>query len=459
MKIDQRIIARYNLPVPRYTSYPPANFFRNGVTQDEYLQKVTQSNISGNQNIAFYIHIPFCKKICYYCGCNACKPQKNSEIDEYINALMKEIDFVTASIDRRRRISQIHFGGGTPNAIDIIFIEQIVKRLLRDFSFTDAPEIAIECNPAGLDYKYTEQLLEIGFNRISLGIQDFDNEILKSVNRQPSYLSLDKLLEFVREKSPSTSINLDFIYGLPGQSVAGFSETITKAIALKPDRLVTFSYAHVPWLKKHQQILDRRGLPSSQEKMEMFLSTRTLLVQSGYKAIGLDHYVLPHDELNIALENHQLHRNFQGYCTRKTTGQVYAFGVSAISQLQDSYLQNVKDVGHYTSLINQNLIPVEKGYFLSENEIIIKEAIEEIMCNGRLDISLLARKYNLSENNFFDICNFRQERLKEFIDDNLIEYENMTLKVTPLGEIFIRNIAAIFDPAYIIENNKYSKTV
>ena len=455
----KELIKKYNIPVPRYTSYPPANHFKEGISQEEIYEKLRHSNEMEPHNIAYYVHIPFCTKICFYCGCNACATRNEQEIEDYINALKKEIDITTSLIDKDRKISQIHFGGGTPNAIDVKYLKEIVNALKRKHKFTKNPEIAIECNPAWLDYQYIDELLEIGFNRISFGIQDFDAEILKNVNRDPSKIPISELMAYIRKKSPETSINLDFIYGLPGQTKQSFAQNMEKALLLKPDRLVTFSYAHVPWLKKHQQILEKKGLPSPDDKMDMFLTSRELLLENDYNPIGLDHYVLEQDELNLALKSNKLHRNFQGYCTRETTGQVYAFGTSAISQLKHSYLQNEKDVKRYIELINKNRLPVQMGYFLSDKEQIINETITEIMCNGKLDIKDFSDNHHISVSAFLEISQFQEHQLKDFIDDALIEYDHLLLKATKKGELFIRNIASLFDPAYSPENNKYSKSV
>lgn len=459
MIIDRNMISRYNLPVPRYTSYPPASSFKDGITEIEFINLVKESNHSVPEHISFYVHIPFCTRICYYCGCNACKLKDNRQVKEYTDALLKEIDKVSSLIEGHRKISQIHFGGGTPNSIDVVHIEKIVTRLVRDHRLINEPEIAIECNPAWLDYPYLDRLLDIGFNRLSFGIQDFNAEVLRLINRQPSKIEPGRLLEYIHGKSPGTPVNLDFIYGLPGQSLKSFSETIKQAAGLKPDRLVTFSYAHVPWLKKHQRILDKKGLPRAGEKLDMFLASREILVENGYKPIGLDHYVLPSDDLYKAYMNKQLHRNFQGYCTTKTTGQVYAFGVSSISQLHRAYIQNVKDVPMYIDRVNRDRFPLEKGYVMSDKDLILKDAITGLMCNGFLDFKSLAEQHRISVNEFKDIAGVKDEVLAGFIADELIEYDNNQVRVTGKGSIFIRNIAASFDPGYVLQKNKYSQSV
>jgi len=453
------LIQKYNVPVPRYTSYPPANHFTDDFSAGDHVRLIVQSNSGQPQHIAFYIHIPFCKKICFYCGCNACTAKNNAIVENYIQALKQEIKMVMHHIDKSRKVSQIHYGGGTPNAIDVKYLKEINDLFSENFSFIDKPEIAIECNPAHLDYAYIDGLVEAGFNRFSLGIQDFDNEVLKTVNRSPSAIEVTELVQYIKEKDKGASVNLDFIYGLPGQTIASFEKTIEKAVAIRPDRLVTFSYAHVPWMKKHQQILEKKGLPESDEKMAMFLRSAKVLKKAGYIAVGLDHYVLPNDELNNALQNNSLHRNFQGYCTRRTTGQVYAFGVSSISQMEQGYAQNTKDIDTYIKNIADGILPVEKGCVIKAEQQVIKDAITELMCNYRVDFNQLAEKHQLSVQKVFGILHFNPTKLDEFIADKLLQLENNTIEVSETGKLFIRNIAAALDPAYQRQVNKYSKSV
>lgn len=459
MKIDSTFIEKYNVPVPRYTSYPPALYFHSNFETSKPLQLIQESNDTETELISFYIHIPFCKKICHFCGCNAYKPTKKSIVEEYLIALKKEITSVTRHIDKSRKVAQIHYGGGTPNAIAAHYLKEINEMFFNAFDFIEVPEIAIECNPAQLDSSYVDELIAAGFNRISIGVQDFDPEILKTINRDPSFLPLHELIDYFRSKKSDISINLDFIYGLPGQTVESFNESIKRAIAIKPERLVTFSYAHVPWVKKHQKILEKKGLPDSDTKLQMFLSSRKLLLDAGYIPIGLDHYVLPKDELNIAYQTKTLHRNFQGYCTRKTTGQVYAFGVSAISQLDNAYLQNYKDTATYISYVEKGLLPVEKGYELNVTEKMIRDSVTNIMCNNYLDFKELSQRYNLSVEDFKNKIQFNTDKLEPFIKDQLIELSNTALNVSETGSFIVRNIAAALDPLYKSTQGTYSKSI
>ena len=459
MEIDKLLTDKYNIPVPRYTSYPPANHFEQTFTDEDYFRLIAESNSGHPENIAIYIHIPFCKKICFYCGCNTALYKGESLVADYIAALKKEIGLVSKHIDKRRKVSQIHYGGGTPNAIDVAYLEQINQLLFDSFDFIPKPEIAIECHPGHLNELYLRRLLNAGFNRFSLGIQDFDNEVLATVNRDPSAMPIVDIINILKQDQPDVSVNFDFIYGLPGQTVERFRQTIEQAVALRPDRLVTFSYAHVPWVKKHQKILEKKGLKTSTEKIDLFLNSREILLQAGYEPIGLDHYVLPEDELNHALQNNQLHRNFQGYCTRRTTGQVYAFGVSSISQLENAYLQNEKDTIEYIRLIKEGKTAVKNGLEVNAAQKIIRGVIEKIMCNKELDLNRFCEEHKINMAQFQQITQFNPVGLNDLILDGLIRFEYNILTITDAGSFFIRNIAASFDPALKQMEKQYSKSV
>ncbi len=458
MEISEKLLEKYNKPVPRYTSYPPANHFNEKIDGRKYIEMVKESNTGKPENIAFYIHIPYCQKICFYCGCNSCKLTSSDEHLKYHEALKKEIAMVSRHISKSRKVTQIHFGGGTPNSVSVNLISEIVDIIRSTFLMSADAEIAIECNPALLDREYVDQLKNAGFNRFSLGIQDFNEAVLKKVNRDPSKLPLDELMSHIRAGNSNIAVNLDFIYGLPGQDSDSFAETIRKAASLKPDRLVTFSYAHVPWMKPNQKKLEKYGLPGPTEKIEMFLAGYNYLKNNGYKPVGFDHYVLPGDELYRSLRSNMLHRNFQGYCTRKTTGQVYAFGVSAISQLDQGYVQNVKAVRDYIIMLENDSLPAEKGILLTDREKAVREFITHLMCNKQISTDMVD---NISGTNLVmeDVMTINQDELGEFEADGLIEIDNGQIKVTEKGSMFVRNIAASLDPAYKPGKNKYSKSV
>lgn len=451
--------AKYNYPVPRYTSYPPANKFTDSISSDEYIELIEISNKWAPENISIYVHIPFCNKLCHYCGCNSMLMKSDDPVKEYVEALQLEIKLAGKHIDKSRKLSQIHFGGGTPNAINVEYLANIVQTLRDEFEFIDNPEIAIECNPAYLEYDYLDKLIEIGFNRFSFGVQDFNSKVLEYINRDASKIPLNELMGYIKKVNPKISINLDFIYGLPGQTVESFIETIENAISLRPDRLVTFSYAHVPWVNENQKQLEIIGLPSSDDKIEMFEQSYRLLQESAYSPIGLDHYVVEGDELYEAALSKELHRNFQGYCTRRTTGQVYAFGVSSITQLEKAYVQNSKLVGEYIQTVRSGSLPVKKCYKVSDEQLVIREIINELMCNKNFNLSKSSQNLGVEIEKIKSILKYKKENFDIFAKDGIINGEGEDFTVVDTGILFVRNIAAALDPAFEIKEGNYSKSV
>ena len=459
MKIPEHLIQKYNIPVPRYTSYPPANYFHENFRPDDYINAVIKSNSEWPENISIYIHIPFCSRLCHFCGCNTRFTRDREKMRRYTEAVKKEILMVAKLLDPKRRVSQVHWGGGTPNSLPPELIGEIMEVIHQNFTFIDNPEIAIECHPAMLDQQLVEKLVRWGFNRFSLGIQDFNLKVLENVNRDAPSVPVKEIVGWIKSFG-NTAVNLDFIYGLPFQDQESFSDTIEKAVAISPDRLVTFSYAHVPWVKKAQKILEVKGLPEASEKLRMFETAYKVLTESGYTAIGLDHFAKDNDELSIALRNRKLHRNFQGYCTRETTGQVYAFGATGISQLESVYAQNEKDADAYVELINKGLFTVEKGYLLNQSEKMIRYIITEIMCNEYVSFEETAIRFGTSSDEVRKLVNFSRASFDEFEQDGLLLTEGDDIfNVTATGRFFIRNIAAGFDPALGKSAKQFSKAL
>lgn len=442
--MNKALVDKYNRPTPRYTSYPPANFFTTEYGAEQYLQAVEASNNEGIRQLSFYIHIPFCPRICHYCACNAYPMVTRPEVERYMQALLREIDIVCQRLDPERQITQIHYGGGTPTAIPLHWLAKINKRLTERFRLAQGAELAIECHPGYLSLHNWQELVEAGFNRVSLGVQDFHPEVLRAVNRQASREAFEDIFALLRQAG--VQINLDLIYGLPGQSVESFAENIERAIQLQPDRLVTFSYAHVPWVKESQRILERLGLPDSETKSAIFARVKAMLGKAGYEAVGLDHFVRPSDPLAIAQREGLLHRNFQGYCSRATTGQVYAFGVTAISQLSGSYAQNTKDIGEYINSIERGLLPIERGYNLNPKEQMAGEIIASLMCNGQLRWSELAETFGSTAVQIEQAVYRNEDLIHSLCADRLIEEADWGIKVLPEGQAFVRVIASAFDP-------------
>ena len=455
--MKQELLEKYNVPVPRYTSYPPANYFHDGFTSRNYADAIRKSNRQQSELISFYFHIPFCRRLCHYCGCNSYAFPKLETIDRYIAALHKEIDLVLPLLDKKRKISQVHYGGGTPTSLPALELEELNAHVLNEFRQICDSEIAIECHPGWMTERDWVKLTKIGFNRFSIGMQDFNEQVLKTVHRKASLLRPEEIVAALR--SCEVRINMDFLYGLPHQTEASFAETIEKAVSLKPDRLVTFSYAHVPWAFPRQKVLEQTGLPSGDEKSRMFEAARKILCEADYQPIGLDHFVRQDDELYTALQNGQLHRNFQGYCTRRTTGQVYAFGVTGISQLGTAYAQNTKDIMEYIEKVEAGILPVAKGYLLSREEQITREVIEMLMCNYRIDWNELSELLSVPARSIKQATAYDEARLREFAEDGLIEFDENQIRMTPEGRLFVRNIAASLDKLMLGTNKSFSKPV
>jgi len=457
--INRELLEKYNHPVPRYTSYPPANFFTNDFSPANYQEAIDQSNHWNPQNISIYIHIPFCLKLCYFCGCNSYALRKDVVVDAYVKALIQEIKMVTSRLDKSRKVSQIHYGGGTPNAIPVEYLQEINGLLFSTFQFIPEPEIAIEVNPAYLTFEQMTGLKKAGFNRFSLGIQDFDTQVLDAVNRDKPGMPVEDIIAFLKKDSPDMAVNLDFIYGLPKQTSVSFADSIRKAIELKPDRLVTFSYAHVPWVSKIQKKLEKEGLPAADEKIKMYEAAYSILTENGYDAIGMDHYANAGDELTVARNNKQLHRNFQGYCTRRTTGQVYAFGVTGISQLEGIYAQNTKSIDEYITKINKDELTTIKGYSLTPQQVVVREVITELMCNEQIMWSHLGEILSMTADEVKKQTTYNMEILQQFESDGIITLSDDKIQITSDGQLFIRNVAASFDPLTQDGQTNFSKPV
>ena len=385
--------------------------------------------------------------------------KSNLLVEQYFKALEKEIKTVIKKIDKNRPLAQIHYWGGTPNAVSIKYLEKINKLFLDNFDTIKNPEIAIEAHPAHLDEEYIDWIINAWFNRMSLWIQDTNLKILKNVNRLPPKIELSKLIKIIREKKADMSINLDFIYGLPGQTIESFEKTILEAIKLKPNRLVTFSYAHVPSIKSHQNVLEKLWLPSAENKAKMYKNSEKLLTENNYKRIGLDHFVLETDQLYKALENKKLARNFQGYCTKETTGQVYAFWVSAISQLNSGFFQNTKNLSDYIKSLNKSELIIKKWLIFKQNWKIIWKSIENLMCNYYLDLQEISEYFDIKIEKIKEILNYKKEEFSDLIEDELVIFENNILKVTDNWKFFIRNITSRIDPEFSKRKKVFSKGI
>lgn len=453
-------IERYNIPVPRYTSYPPANLFTGSYTSDDLTQDIIRSNEVGSNSVSYYIHTPFCRQICHYCACNKqAMPKVGADLAQYFQYLQKEIQLTQRLIDPDRPIAQIHFGGGSPSSVPFHFVAEVLEQLTRGYTLQKEAEIAIEVHPGFLSKEQWISFIEHSFSRFSIGVQDFNQEVLRVVNRRPSEVDISEVVERIQDAGKR--INLDFIYGLPLQTADSFERTIEQAIELRPNRLVTFSYAHVPWIYPQQKILEKAGLPSVDEKKEMYDRAASLMTSAGYVQVGLDHFVLPDDPLALALKQHTLHRNFQGYCPLELSGQVYALGITGISQLHHSYAQSVKDLPSYYSALDQGHLPTRIGYKLSLEESLARDIITDLMCNYRTAPLEHARKHGLNVERLEQLGILQYPRLLEMANDGIVTIdEEGVLTMNPEAHLFVRNVASTFDIHYHPENPKgYSKPI
>lgn len=456
--MDIEFIKKYETRAPRYTSYPPANLFNSSVNNDVYKEQITISNSQNPQNISLYVHIPFCPQLCNFCGCTTFFNSDKNRLNRYITALLKEIDTVAALIDKKRNVTQVHWGGGTPNALDFSIIKEVMDKFRSVFNFAPNAEIAMECNPAYMDFADIDNYASAGFNRLSLGIQDFDPVVLKNINRREPKHDVKQLVAYMHSLGMK-GINIDLVYGLPGQTPESFTAAAKRAAECDADRIVTFPYAHVPWVKPAQKVLEKLGLPDADQKLHAFVSANQALTSAGYNFIGMDHYCKPDDALSIAAKNGNLKRNFQGYCTAETTGQVYGFGATSITQLHGGYIQNIKNPDLYIETIENQNLAVERGYILSQSQIIVREAINELMCNGLLDFTQCAHKLGVTPDDVKTATAYDPSKFQTFVHDGILTITDNALTLRPDAFLAVRNIAVLLDPMMKDSEKMYSKTI
>ncbi len=449
---DIDLINKYNRSGPRYTSYPTANNFSE-LSLEEYKRQSVMSN-QRRTTISLYCHIPFCDTVCYYCGCNKVVTKDKSRAEPYIEALFKEIDIQSSLFDKDRLVEQMHFGGGTPTFLSGEQIIRISNKLQQSFNFSTDGEYSIEIDPRGIDESLIESLAKARFNRISLGVQDFDLEVQKAINRVQSFEQTKAVIGMSRENG-FKSISIDLIYGLPRQSKDTFKETLESVKELLPDRISLFNYAHLPQLFKPQRRIDIEELPSPSEKLDIFHYSLEYLIEIGYTYIGMDHFALPEDPLAIAQSKGNLYRNFQGYSTHSEC-DIIGLGLSSIGQVADSFSQNEKNLDKYYQAIESGQLPIVKGLIINQDDKIRRDLIMELICHFEINISSLEKRYSIKFANYFASS---LEKLSEMQNDGLIEMKNDSLKVLDKGRILVRNICMIFDNYLESSDAKFSKTI
>ncbi|MFW6307072.1 MAG: oxygen-independent coproporphyrinogen III oxidase [Campylobacterales bacterium] len=454
--IDFEKFSKYSRPGPRYTSYPTAVEFSEGFGVNEYERKL--ENLPKDSELSLYVHLPFCKSACYFCGCNVVYTSKDDKKSEYTSYLKKELEILSKHLDTSLKVTQFHFGGGTPTFYSPSELDEIMIMVKSYFpNFATNAEIGIEVDPRYFDKEYMNVLKKHGFNRISFGIQDFETKVQEAVNRVQDFQSVKEAFALSREAGIE-SINVDLIYGLPFQSRDSFIDTIKKVVDLDPDRLAVFNYAHVPWMKKTMRKIDETTLPEPKEKLKILKDTISYLQKSGYEMIGMDHFAKPDDGLCRAQKEGRHHRNFQGYTTSGGVVMV-GIGLTSIGEGKDYYVQNYKDLESYKKAIDSSRLPAFRGIELSSDDILRKAIIIEMMSNFRLVYKDIEDEFGIVFKEYFEK---ELEGLKEFEEAGLLSMSEEKIEINDTGSMLIRNIVMPFD-AYLKklpeEKRRFSKTI
>ncbi len=439
VKFDLELIKKYDKPAPRYTSYPTAAEFSEEVDENIFRNKILESN-ERKSPLSLYFHIPFCESACHFCACNVIISRRKEVVEPYLQYLFREIEQTSSLIDRDRKVVQYHWGGGTPNYMNKEQMKSLFEKSKEHFEFDENAEISIEIDPRYIDEEGVHFLRELGFNRLSFGIQDFNPKVQEAVNRIQPEEMIFNVMKWAREAG-FESVNIDLIYGLPYQTLETFTDTVEKTIKLNPDRIAVFNFAYVPWLKPLQRNIIEEALPPAQVKLDILKMTIEKLTDAGYIFIGMDHFAKPDDELAVAQRERTLHRNFQGYTT-KAGAELFGFGATSISMLYDIYAQNYKKIRDYYHSIDAGRLPTARGVLLNEDDIIRRDVIMKLMCHFRLVKSEVEKAHGIDFDEYFKS---EMEELKQLEEDGLIKIYPDRIDVTPAGRLLIRNIAVTFD--------------
>jgi oxygen-independent coproporphyrinogen-3 oxidase len=440
----RELLERYDRPGPRYTSYPTAIEFHDGVKHAVYVERLARLNRAGDQPLSAYMHLPFCEQRCSFCGCNVVITPHRDVASRYLDAIEQEIDLLASHLPDRRTIAQLHLGGGTPTYYTPDQLGRLFERFGRHFSFTRDAELGVEIDPRVTTVAHLDLLRSLGFNRLSMGVQDFDPKVQEAINRIQGYELTRDLLLHARELG-FASINVDLIYGLPHQTEQTFAKTLEQVMTLRPDRVAAYSFAFVPWMSAHMKELDRAALPPAEVKLSLLAATVDAFAAAGYRQIGMDHFALPTDELARAIDTQTLHRNFMGYTVTATTDMV-ALGVSAIGHVQGAFVQNTKKLPEYYAAVAEGRFPIERGYELDQDDEIRRYVITELMCNFRLDRASVERRFGISFDRYFeDELAVLTAADDSPLADGLISVQADRIEVLPAGRMFVRNICMAFD--------------
>jgi oxygen-independent coproporphyrinogen-3 oxidase len=455
--VSVELLHRYNVPGPRYTSYPTAPVWREGFSPKHYEEILSASGQQVSPApLSLYLHLPFCETLCFFCACTVVITSNHSVEEPYLAVLEREIDWVAArSGADARDLVQLHWGGGTPTYLSPEHISRLAEKLRQSFRFTPDAEVGVEVDPRVTTPAHLEALSRAGFNRLSMGVQDFDPEVQRAVNRVQPFEDTRNLVRAARAMG-FESVNVDLIYGLPLQTPGTFRATIERILDIAPDRLAVYSYANVPWLKKHQKLLESR-LPGEQEKFEIFRTALALFTAAGYEYIGMDHFARPDDELARARRNRTLHRNFQGYTTKAGTDLV-GLGVSAIGAIGDAFVQNRRQLADYRQAVEAEGAATFRGFRLSFDDRVRRAVIGNLLCHGVVVYREIESAFGIDFPEYFAGA---LEGLAGCVTDGLVGISETEIRATPLGRVFLRNLAMPFD-AYLpaqLEKPVFSRTL
>ncbi|HET6399901.1 MAG TPA: oxygen-independent coproporphyrinogen III oxidase [Candidatus Kapabacteria bacterium] len=435
-----RLFTRYDVPAPRYTSYPPATQFVEGYDSELYADHISRSAHDDPSGISLYLHLPFCDTLCYFCGCTMIVSNNREKIAEYVQYLKREITLMASALESRPVVVQMHWGGGSPTHLLPGEIEDLGRHLRDTFQFAGDAELSIEIDPRGVTEEHIAAMKSVGFNRASIGVQDFNRDVQVAVNRiQPRSIT-EQVIAWCRAAG-MTSINLDLIYGLPYQTSESFSDTLEAVKEISPDRIAVYNFAYVPWIKPHQKLIEIETLPAATTRLALLELAISELTEAGYLYLGMDHFAKPSDPLAAARHSRTLHRNFQGYSTLAGK-DLYAFGLSAIGRIENTFVQNTKNLEEYYRLIDEERLPIERGYELTPDDEIREFLIMEIMCNGSVEKNMVERLFGINFDRYFRTALAQLESLAK---DNLCQVETGKIQVTETGRYFLRNVALAFD--------------
>ena len=454
LHVTPELLQRYDRPGPRYTSYPTAPVWKEDFGDSEYREALRRAAHPHDAPLSVYVHIPFCHERCAFCGCNVIIGRKEGLADAYLDYVAREIRMASEALGGRRRVLQIHWGGGTPTFLEPAQLRRLFETIGSSFEIEPSAELALEMDPRVTSQEQIALLRELGFNRISMGVQDLDPQVQCEIHRNQTEEQTRRLFAWCREAGFG-GINFDLIYGLPGQELDRWEVTIRKVIDIAPDRIAVYSYAYLPERLRNQRHIDVDKLPKAELKFELFAAARRLFLEAGYSAIGMDHFAKPHDELAVAMRERRLHRNFMGY-TVVPAPDMLGFGTSAIGEIGGCFAQNEKKLSRYYQSIDAGHFPTACGIALTPDDLVRKWVIKQLMCNFYLDFRELESQFGVTFGSYFAA---EDEALRAGLDDGFVVWEEAALRVLPLGQAFIRNIAMIFDAYLPKVKTQFSRTV